>query len=202
MTSKPRAALSGLLLIAAAGPLLGAEPGDPNWPCVQRRVENLSIGVMWPHPVLEGTEPLPEDLLDLAAELALRRVSEEQARSLLAEVAARHPEYGLNDYGRLYQATFEHIDRQRAEIVAGIGSYARNQHRLASEIAALQSDISRLETAEESDFDRIDEIEAELDGRVRVFNDRAKSLTYVCESPVLLEQRAYSIAQIMLEMAG
>lgn len=197
-----QAALTGLVLIGAAGPLRAADPSDPDWPCIQRRVEHLSIGVMWPEPVPEEAAPLPEDLDEVAAQLALRRVSDEEARELLAEVAARHPDFKLDDYGRLFQATFEHIDRQRAEIVAGIGGYARNQSRLAAEIDELQSEMSQLEAAADPDFDQIDELEAELDGRVRVFNDRAKSLTYVCESPVLLEQRAYAIAQMMLEAAG
>ena len=197
-----RAVWASLSLILSAAPLLAADPSDPDWPCIQRRVEHLSIGVMWPHPVPEEAEALPEDLRNVAAQLALRRVSEDQARDLIAEVAADHPEFTLDDYARLYQVTFDQIDRQRAEIVAGIVGYARNQSQLATEIDELQSQMAQLETAEEPDFDRIDEVEAELDGRLRVFNDRASSLTYVCESPVLLEQRAYSIAQIMLAAAG
>jgi hypothetical protein len=168
---------------------------------MQRKVEHLSIGVMWPEPIAEASEPLPEDLRDVAARLALRRVSDEDARELLAEVAARHPDLGPDGYGRLFQATFEHIDRQRAQIVDGIERYAQNQHSLAAEIDTLESEMSELEAAEEPDFDRMDAVEAELDGRVRVFNDRARSLTYVCESPVLLEQRAYALAQMMLEAA-
>lgn len=197
-----RAALAALILIGIGGPVPAADSNDPDWPCVQRKVEHLSIGVMWPHPIPEGAGPLPEDLEDVAAQLALRRVSEDQAKELLAEVAAEHPDFGLDDYGRLFQATFEHIDRQRARIIAGIGRYARNQARLAAEIDGLQAEMSRLEAAKEPDFDRIDEVEAELDGRIRVFEDRGKALTYVCESPVLLEQRAYAIAQMMLAAAG
>lgn len=202
MRNLMRTALAGLALFGVAGPLRAADPADPDWPCIQRRVEHLSIGVMWPNPLPEEASPLPDDLREAAAQLALRRVSDEEARAILAEVAARHPDFGPEDYGRLFQATFEHIDRQRAEIVVGIGGYARNQSRLASEIDELQSEMSELEAAAEPDFDRIDELEAELDGRVRVFNDRAKSLTYVCESPVLLEQRAYALAQMMMEAAG
>jgi hypothetical protein len=197
-----RAAIAGLVLAGAAGPLRAADPVDPGWPCMQRKVEHLSIGVLWPDPVPEQAAPLPEDLEDVAAPLALRRVSDEQAKALLDEVAARHPDLGPAGYGRLFQATFDHIDRQRAQIVAGIGRYAQNQDALATQIDELQSEMSRQEAADPPDFDRIDQLEVELDGRLRVFKDRATSLTYVCESPVLLEQRAYAIAQMMLEAAG
>ena len=202
MNLKTHAAWAWIILMATTGPVLAADPTDPDWPCIQRRVEHLSIGVMWPHPIPEEAGPLPDDLRDVAAQIALRRVSEEQVRDIVAEVAADHPEFDLDDYGRIYAAAFEQIDTQRAEIVAGIVGYARNQNRLAQEIDDLRSQMSELESAEAPDFDRIDEVEAELDGRLRVFKDRANSLTYVCESPVLLEQRAYSIAQIMLEAAG
>ena len=76
------------------------------------------------------------------------------------------------------------------------------QARLAAEIDQYEAEMDRLEAAEEPDFDRMDEVEAELDGRVRVFNDRNKALTYVCESPVLLLQRAFSIALLLLAAAG
>jgi hypothetical protein len=197
-----RTALAILALGGPGGPVLAADPSDPEWPCIQRKIPNLSIGVMWPHPLPEEATSLPPDLDDVAAQLALRRVSEEQAQALIDEVAARHPEFGLEDYGRLFQSTFERIDRQRSDIVAGIGRYARNQTQLATEVDQLEAEMSELEAAEAPDFDRMDVLEAELDWRIRIFNDRSKALTYVCESPVLLEQRAYAIAQMLLKAAG
>ena len=196
------ATLTAIILAGLGGPVPAQEPNDPDWPCIQRKVEHLSIGVMWPTPLPEEAAPLPEDLEVVAAQLALRRVSEEQAKDLIDGVAARHPDFGPDDYGRLFQATFDHIDRQRSDIVAGIGRYARSQARLAAEVDQLETEMARLEAAEEPDFDRMDEVEAELDWRVRIFNDRNKALTYVCESPVLLEQRAYAIAQMLLAAAG
>lgn len=201
MRTMAKAALMGIVLTGAGGPAFAADPIDPDWPCIQRKVEHLSIGVMWPHPLSEQAAPLPAELDDMAAQLALRRVSEEQAKDLIDEVAARHPDFDRDDYGRLFQVTFERIDRHRFDIVAGIGRYARNQTRLAAEIDQIEAEMAQLETAQEPDFDRIDELEAELDWRVRIFNDRGKALTYVCETPVLLEQRAYAIAQMLLEAA-
>ncbi len=37
-----------LSLSTAAG---AATFDDPEWPCIQRKVEDLSLGIMWPHPV-------------------------------------------------------------------------------------------------------------------------------------------------------
>ncbi|MBP1807432.1 hypothetical protein [Rubellimicrobium aerolatum] len=185
-----------------AAPARAADPSDPEWPCIQRKVEHLSPAAMWPHPFGEEVAPLSPDLEELAARLALRRVSEEEARALVAEAAADHPDLGLPGYGHLFQATFDHIDRQRARILSGITRYARNQTRLSSELDSLRAEMAWLEAAENPDFDRMDEVEARIDWHVRVFNDRARALTYVCESPILLEQRAYVIAQMLLKAAG
>jgi hypothetical protein len=198
-----RASLLAALVLGAAGAPASADGhGDPTWPCVQRKVEHLSLGVMWPHPVPGDAAPLSPDLAEVAARLALRRVSEEEARALVAEVAAAHPGFGVAEYGQLFQHAFARIDAERAEVVAGIGRYAGNQARLASEVRDLEAEMARLEAAEAPDFDRMDEVEAEMDWRVRVFRDRNRALAYVCESPVLLEQRAYAVAQMLLEAAG
>lgn len=197
-----RASLLATLALGAGPPARADVHTDPTWPCVQRKVERLSLGVMWPNPVPEDAAPLPPDLADLAVRLALRRVSEEEAQALVAEVAAANPGLGVAEYGRLFQEVFARIDAERAEVVAGIGRYAGNQARLAGEIQDLEAEMARLEAEEAPDFDRMDEVEAELDWRVRVFRDRDRALTYVCEAPVLLEQRAYAVAQMLLEAAG
>ena len=194
--------LAGLILTGIALPALAAGPSEPDWPCVQRKIEHLSIAAMWPNPIPDETEPLPEDLVEVAAQLALRRVSEDEAQELLSRAREAHPDLGPDDYGQVFRITFDHIDRQRTEIVAGIGRYASNQSTLASELEDLRAEMKQLEAAETPDFDRMDEVETEIDWRVRIFSDRNRALTYVCESPVLLEQRAFWIAQMMLKAAG
>ncbi len=187
-----------LCLAGAATGVQGAVEADPDWPCVQRKVEHLSVGVMWPHPIPEASTPLPPDLDDLAAALALRRVSLDEAQKMIDAVAEASPDLGLDAYGQVFRAAFERIDRQRSRIVQGIGRYAHNQARLSEELDALRAEMAALEAADEPDFDRMDEVETEMDWRERVFDDRNRSLTYVCETPILLEKRAYAIAQMLL----
>jgi len=35
-------------------PVWAADYSDPTWPCMQRKVETLSLGLMWPLAVPEG----------------------------------------------------------------------------------------------------------------------------------------------------
>ncbi|RYI14311.1 MAG: hypothetical protein EON48_11985, partial [Acetobacteraceae bacterium] len=44
-------------------------------------------------------------------------------------------------------------------------------------------------------FEKIDAEEEKLDWDVRIFTDRQAQLTYVCETPVILEQRAFALGR-------
>jgi hypothetical protein len=175
-----------------------AQSDDPDWPCVQRRVDHLSLAVMWPNPVSQDAEVLSPELQDIAEQMALRRVSIEEVESLVDDIAQQRPDLGAEEYGRIFAEAFERIDVRRTRIIEGIVRYARGQARLAEEVDALRSEFARVESAEEPDFDRLDDLEEQIDWRERVFDDRNSALTYVCETPVLLERRAYAIAQILL----
>ena len=186
------------LAALAVAPVQAAQGTDPDWPCVQRRIDKLSLAVMWPHPVPEDAAPLPAELQDVADAMALRRVSVEEVGRLVDELVAER-ELDVDTIGRIFADAFAQIDRRRSDIISGIVRYARGQADLAREIEELRQEMAALEAAEEPDFDRMDAIEAELDWRERVFDDRNSALTYVCESPVLLERRAYAIAQELLQ---
>ncbi len=54
-----------------------------------------------------------------------------------------------------------------------------------------------MEAAEEPDFDAIDAEEEALDWDQRILTERQQSLTYVCETPVLLEQRAFALGRAL-----
>jgi hypothetical protein len=45
------------------------------------------------------------------------------------------------------------------------------------------------------DFDAIDKQEEQLDWDTRIFQDRQQALSYVCETPVILEQRVFALAR-------
>ena len=80
-------------------------------------------------------------------------------------------------------------------MLAGITRYARNQEALDDRIEALRHEFTALQAAQDKDFDRMDAVETELDWSTRIFQDRQQSLTYVCETPVILEQRAFAIGK-------
>ncbi|MGX0977790.1 hypothetical protein ACSSVY_003525 [Roseovarius sp. MBR-51] len=191
-----RAVFTALSIVfTGISPIYAAGLNEPDWPCIQRRVDTLSAAVMWPHPPENQAETgaLSPEAARLAELLALRRLSLEEAESAVDATADLTKE----DYTAIFSDVFDRLNQRRVEVMGGITRYARNQARMAQEIDALRSEIAALTKAETPDFDRIDQLEEDLDWRARVFDDRRRSLTYACEAPVLLEKRLYSLAQIL-----
>lgn len=183
------------VVFTGISPVFAAGSHDPDWPCIQRRVDTLSAAVMWPHPPenQDAATVLSPEAARLAELLALRRLTLEEAESAVLASA----NLASDDYTAIFLDVFQRLNQRRTEVMVGITRYARNQARMAEEIDALRAEIASLTKRENPDFDRIDQLEEDLDWRVRVFDDRRRSLTYACETPVLLEKRLYALAQIL-----
>ena len=202
------ARLAAALALAASAAT--AQPAaDPDWPCVQRKVPHLSVGQMWAGPVPEDPGAWREDAAAarLAPVLAARRTPLPEAEDLIAAVEGGDGLDRRERLTRVFLGAFALIDRERARIVEGIGRFARRQRALSERIDALQAEIDAraAETAEDDvdALDRLEEMRDELAWDVRVFEERQRALTYACESPVILERRAFALARaIAAEMEG
>lgn len=203
-----RPILPAILAAALALPAVAADFSDPDWPCVQRKVVNLSWGMMWTGlPIDESLGDWRDDpeIRALAETIAVRRTPIEEAEARIAAFADGLGEDRERRLALLFKAAFELIDRERAQIVNGIGRYARKQAGLAERIDEARIEFAALTEAERAaegeDLDRLDRIE-ELEDQIawdtRIFDERQRSLTYVCESPVLLEQRAFALARAIM----
>ena len=97
----------------------------------------------------------------------------------------------------LFVATLDHVNPARDRVMAGITRYAHKQEALDGRDRGRPARVRGGRTPpSRKDFDRIDALEEELDWSTRIFQDRQQSLTYVCETPVILEQRAFALARV------
>ena len=193
-----------LCLIASltASAASAASFDDPDWPCIQRKVPNLSIGQMWAGPLVDAKiEALADDadIKNLSTRIALRRTKLEEAEVLVSEFSDAQTSDQNEKLTALFFAAFEKINHDRSAIVAGIGRYAHKQQALTEQIDTRRSEIHDLNAAAEPDFDKIEELEDQLTWDTRIFEDRRQSLTYVCETPVILEQRAFALGRMIME---
>ena len=186
-----------VLSLALATPVFAdGPPVDPDWPCIQRKQPHLSIAQVWAGPVPDeaalARAESPE-VERIAQAIALRRMPIEEAEAEMRAFAERSA--GPEAVVALFAATFDRINASRDRVIAGIARYANKQTELEGEIQALRHEMRALEEAETQDFDAIDDVETRLDWATRIFQDRQQSLTYVCETPVILEQRAFALGR-------
>lgn len=191
-------ALGLALCLTQAPGIAGAmDFSDPDWPCIQRKVENLSASLMWPAPVTRVA--LSPEANDLVEALSLRRVSLEEADAHVRAFVERNKQADGQLLGNIFYGVFDNIAETRQRLIAGIARYSRSQIALSSRIEGARVEMAKLSREKSPDFDRIDKLEEQIDWDERIYRDRSQALTYVCETPVLLEKRAYAIAQILLK---
>ena len=190
-----------LLWVAAvlsAGPLAAQPKSDPDWPCPQRRTPEIDLAQVWngPDPASAGKWTDDQDAASLAVKLASRRTPAKEFGPLLdgfVKEAGAEADKGLL---RVMAGVYEIINDQRSKIIHGIVRYAHGQQRLADRIREEADELSKAQTSitapETAESRKLDE---QLNWDTRIFDERAKSLIYVCETPVLLEQRAFDIGQ-------
>lgn len=187
-------------MLASVVPAAAAEFTDPTWPCVQRKVEEIAMFQMWPGPMPEGDWREDPQIERVAARIAPRRVSMEEVEAQAVAYLEGVPEEQRGEKAaQLFEAVLAIIQRERQEVMSGIARYARSQATLSEEVEDQQLELVRLNEAEEDakEWDRIEELEDRLAWDTRVFRERAQSLQFVCETPVLLEQRAFAIARAL-----
>lgn len=195
--------LAVLLATCAVGLSSAASNTDPDWPCIQRKVPELSLAQIWTGP------ELPQDaqkwrgdpaVSELVKEAAARRVPLEEAQQQIRDFAADLPA-GERDakLAMLVQGLFDHMNGERSQVISGIGRYARKQVQLADALRKARSQIEAERAKPEADANEIAARTSQLTWQTRLFQERAQSLTFVCEVPTLIEQRLYQLAKTVAE---
>jgi hypothetical protein len=198
-----RCAGAAAFLLAAAAALprtgLAADPTDENWPCVQRKVPQISAGQIWSGPSLDevGRTWLDDPTVsDLARHIAARRTEMPEAQTLIGQFADGAGAGRNHRLTLLAAGVLSLINRERASIIAGIERYATRQKALAAKIEQQTAELQAMPVngteTEQSQRADLQEIQ---DWDTRIFQEREHSLTYVCDLPVQLERRAFALGR-------
>jgi hypothetical protein len=196
-----RSTVVSALLIAGswAATTASAQPKpDPDWPCVQRKVVTLTAGTIWSGPNPEEAGPWGSDFeaAALAQKLASRRTPLSDIEGLVAAFAAEAGPDKSQRLTRTFAGALELINTERQRIISGIERYARGQRGLAERI---RDEADRITAVKDSPAavtpKEFEELETRFAWDKRIFDERSQALQYVCETPVLLEQRLFEIAR-------
>jgi hypothetical protein len=175
-----------------------ADPRYSDWPCVQAKVPELSPAALWAGPPLDDAAKAwasDPKLKDLVPRIAARRVPVDDARKLIGEVmtgsAAEREAKGT----MLFAGVFERLDRERSDVVNGIERLARRQKELADNIRDSVFELRKLQDMPAPEKSRLDELSRQVEWSTRIYEDRRKTIRFVCEVPVLIEQRLGALAR-------
>ena len=194
------AASLAAVLATPSAPAAAAEPSDADWPCIQRLVPELAASQMWAGPPAEEGESAASadrEVAQLADRLASRSMPDDEAQAAIDAFADRlAPEQRNDQLAQLFHDVLQQINQERSEIIAGIKRYTRKQQHLAEKISQDSQRLADLQPGTTPDAQTQELLEARQ-WDLRVFEDRQRILTHICEQPVLLEQRAFALSRAM-----
>ncbi len=193
------AAAGALALVPAAS--AAVDPKNPDWPCVQKKVENLSPTAIWDGPPLDehknwfSAEKIPA----LVTKLASRRVPLEKATAAVDAFAASLPEAERDaQLTKLFAGLFDTVNTQRRAIIGGIEKYQRSQKSRAQELEQQGVDLAKLKgdiVVDDTAAVPESEEEQKLYWAGRIFQERQANIPIACELPAVLEERLFALTQ-------
>jgi hypothetical protein len=188
-----------LSLGSSLAPAGAASGQDPDWPCIQRKVPQLSLGQIWTGPELpESAKDWAKDadIAELIKEVAARRVPIAEAEQEIKDFAATlPPDQAATRLAMLVQGLFDHMDAERSQVMSGIARYAHRQVQIAADLRKEASAVDALREKPDADPNEIAARTDRLTFSTRLFEERVQSLTFVCEVPTLIEQRLYQLTK-------
>jgi hypothetical protein len=193
------AASAGLVLLVSGNGAIAAANSDPSWPCVQRKVPELSIGQVWNGPDIPETAKnwdTDPKIDDLVGEISARRNPLDVAQKQIVEFAGGLPKEQVNDKMlMLFQGVFDTLNREREQVMSGISRYADKQRDMAEDLRKEASTVDAMRAKPDADPEELDRANERLTWETRIYDERVHSLTYVCEVPTIIEQRLYGLSK-------
>jgi hypothetical protein len=186
------------IALALAAPVQAADPRYPDWPCAQAKVPELSVVAVWAGPPIDDAEKTWEkdqDVKDLVLRLAPRRLPIKEAQKLIADFIVGSAQEREAKGTLLFAGLFERLNRERTEVMNGIDRFGRRQKELAEKIRSDISELHKLQDVADPDEAKLKELGNQVEWSTRIFEDRRKSVRYVCEVPALIEQRLYALSR-------
>ncbi|MGH6794185.1 MAG: hypothetical protein ACREDH_03050 [Methylocella sp.] len=189
--------------LAAASPVATqpkAGPAEQNWPCRQILVKRLSLAAVWSGPSIDGLAWRNDQAVaDLVAKLAARRTPLEATERAIEDFAKAQGAGKANKLLAVFAGLFETLNDERTQVIEGLLRFGAKQKELAGRIRAENALPREGPGKQPSDAGKQDAetVAGDLEWDLRVFDERRQSLTYVCETPTLIEQRLFALARVI-----
>jgi hypothetical protein len=173
------------------------DPRYPDWPCQQLKVPGIAIASVWTGPPIEAAdkaEPTDPKQAEIISRLAARRTPMAEARKLIADFVVGTSEQKQEKAKTLFAGLYSTLNAQRDQVMNGIERFSRKQKAMAEDIREETQKMRDMQDKPNPDQAQNDELASRLSWQTRIFEDRRKSTSYVCDVPVLIEKRLFDLA--------
>ena len=185
-------------VLASRGLALAADPRYPDWPCNQIKVPEMSVAAVWAGPPIDDIESAREQdpaIRNLVAQLAARRTSLEDAQKMISDTITGDAAERQRKARAIFAGLFKALNQERGEVMSGIERFSRKQKEFADQVRATILQLRELQNTPGHDQTKVDELISRVEWDTRIFDERSKTIGYVCEVPVLIEQRLFALAR-------
>lgn len=180
-----------------AQPSRALDPRYPDWPCQQLKVPEISIASVWNGPTIDSIDaikPTDPKEVELVARLAARRTPMDDAKKLIADFVVGSKEERLEKAKTLFAGLYSTLNAQRDEVMDGIERFSRKQKEMAADVRDEAQKLRAMQDKADGDQAQNEELANRLAWQTRIFEDRQKAASYVCDVPVQLEKRLFDLS--------
>ena len=191
-------AMAVAIELTLQGKALAADPRFPDWPCNQVKVPEISVAAVWAGPSIDDVGNAWQDdaaIKDLVARLAARRTPLDDAQKAISDVITGAESERQRKAKLIFAGLFKTLNHERSEVMQGIERYFRKQKEFSDQIRSTILQLRELQDHPNPDQSRIDDLTNRVEWDTRIFEERHKTMNFVCEVPVLIEQRLFALAR-------
>jgi hypothetical protein len=191
-------AMAVAIELTLQGMALAADPRFPDWPCNQVKVPEISVAAVWAGPSIDDVGNAWEDdaaIRELVARLAARRTPLDDAQKTISDVVTGTESERQKKAKLIFAGLFKTLNQERGEVMQGIERYFRKQKEFSDQIRSRILQLRELQNRPDPDQSRIDELINRVEWDTRIFEERRKTMNFVCEVPVLIEQRLFALSR-------
>ena len=173
---------------------------DPDWPCIQVLIKELSWGSIWTGPPLDDNSLKWKDdekLVSLAKKIMNKKTKEEQGIAELKKYIDKNS--SSSELTKLFHALFDTTNDIWRIRINKLINFGKKQRLTSEKIADKLARIKELSKEYEKNKDEIEKLEQEQFWDVRRFEDRRSISDSLCEQPRFFEKRLGVYSNIILD---
>lgn len=175
-------------------------PQDRDWPCDQILVPEVPAAVVWDGPAITGMQAAWEqddEVQGLVRRFTAPDYAMAGADGEIADFAAKlDPAEKAHKLTLLFAGIIQTLNERRGKELEGILHYARGQAERADRLSQDLDEMVRLQDdPSQAAQDRLALMQQEMELKQRMFDERESFIQYLCQRPVVIEQKLGVLAR-------